>query len=144
NLESGGANPTLQVMMRIAGALHVSLEELIRAPRAGCVLYPAGSLPTRKRGGALIRDLLPDTIVGIHIERLELASHASLTGVPHRVGTREYLVCDSGRIELVAGGESFALAPGDVLAFRGDQRHSYRNPRAAKAVAYSVIAAAPV
>jgi len=35
------------------------------------------------------------------------------------------------------------LEPGDVVVFRGDQRHSYRNPGRSKAVAYSVVALAP-
>jgi len=34
NLESGSANPTLSVLHRVAGALQVSLEELLAAPRA--------------------------------------------------------------------------------------------------------------
>jgi hypothetical protein len=31
-----------------------------------------------------------------------------------------------------------------VVVFRGDQRHSYRNPGRVAAVAYSVVAFAPV
>ena len=50
-----------------------------------------------------------------------------MAGVPHTPGTREYLTCERGQIELSAGGESFALDPGDVVVFRGDQRHGYRN-----------------
>ena len=33
NLESGGANPTLAVLVRVSAALGVSLEELIGPPR---------------------------------------------------------------------------------------------------------------
>jgi len=37
------------------------------------------------------------------------------------------------------------LMPGDVMVFRGDQRHSYRNPsRSTGAVAYSLVLLAPV
>ena len=35
------------------------------------------------------------------------------------------------------------LDPGDVVVFRGDQRHGYRNTGATTTVAYSVIAFAP-
>ena len=45
----------------------------------------------------------------------------------------------SGRILLVASGEEYALSPGDVVVFRGDQRHSYVNPGSRVAVAYSVV-----
>ena len=37
--------------------------------------------------------------------------------------------------------ESFE--PGDVVVFRGDQRHTYRNPGRIPAIAYSVVALAP-
>jgi hypothetical protein len=36
-----------------------------------------------------------------------------------------------------------ALRAGDVLAFRGDQRHAYANPGARPAVGYSVVVLAP-
>jgi quercetin dioxygenase-like cupin family protein len=65
-------------------------------------------------------------------------------GVPHKLGTREYLTCERGQIELSAGGESFTLDPGDVVVFRGDQRHGYRNTAPGTTIAYSVIAFAPV
>jgi quercetin dioxygenase-like cupin family protein len=64
---------------------------------------------------------------------------ARMTGTPHTPGTREYLSCESGEIELVAAGETFVLVPGDVVVFRGDQRHSYANRGRKTAVGYSVV-----
>lgn len=142
HLESGDANPTLAVLNRAADALQVSVEELISTPRAACAHYPQGSLPSRVRGAVVVRTLLPDPVAGMAIERLELPAGARMAGVPHTPGTREYLTCESGRIVLVAAGEQWTLAPGDVVAFRGDQRHSYANPGAAPAVGYSVVALA--
>jgi quercetin dioxygenase-like cupin family protein len=62
-----------------------------------------------------------------------------MTGVPHTPGTREYLMCETGELVLVASGEEYRLAAGDVVAFRGDQRHSYVNPSARPSIAYSVV-----
>jgi len=144
SLESGTANPTLSVLLKAASALQVSLEELIGPPRSTGTYYRADAIRTRRRGGALIRDLLPESIPGMEIERLELSAGGVLVGVPHTHGTREYLTCERGQIKLVASGESWSLRPGDVVVFRGDQRHSYRNEGRSKAVAYSVVALAPV
>jgi len=47
-----------------------------------------------------------------------------------------------GRAQRV--GQVWKLEPGDVVVFRGDQSHGYRNPGAEPAVAYSVIALAPL
>lgn len=144
NIESGTSNPTLAVLHRVALALQVSLEELVAAPRADVKRYPRGSLPSRTRGQVQVNTLLPDNLPGTLIERLELPSGARMVGVPHTPGTREYLTCDSGEIELVAAGETWRLGEGDVVVFRGDQRHSYANRGRRKAVGYSVVLLTPV
>jgi transcriptional regulator with XRE-family HTH domain len=140
NLESGDANPTLHVLHAVAGALGVSIEELLRPPRAACVLHPRESIVPVRRGTATIRHLLPDPLPGSMIDRMELPPGGRLTGIPHTPGTREYLTVERGTIVLAAAGERFTLRPGDVLAFRGDQRHSYANPsKDETAIGYSVV-----
>lgn len=142
NIESGAANPTLAVLDRVAFAFQVTIEELIAAPRSEARHYPRASLVTKLRGAAAIRKLLPDPIPGMEIDRFELPPRAKLSGIPHTPGTREYLTCEAGAIELVASGERYRLEPGDVVAFRGDQRHSYANAGAKPAIAYSVVVVA--
>jgi transcriptional regulator with XRE-family HTH domain len=139
HLESGHANPTLTVLNRAAEALQVSLEELIRRPGSAVKRYPAAALPTRTRGAVTIRKLLPDPIPAMEIDRMEFPPGARMTGVPHVTGTKEYLTCERGEILLVASGESWTLSAGDVVVFRGDQRHSYANPGDRTAVGYSVV-----
>lgn len=139
NLESGASNPTLQVLHRVASALQVSLEELVATPRAEVRLYPRGELPSRRRGDVTVHSLLPDEIPGMQIERIELPVGSRLVGVPHTAGTREYLTCEAGEIELLVGGNDFHLHAGDVAVFRGDQRHSYTNVGRSLAFGYSVI-----
>jgi transcriptional regulator with XRE-family HTH domain len=139
HLESGHANPTLAVLNRAADALQVTIEELIQAPRSAVKRYPATALPTRTRGAVTIRKLLPDPIPGMEIDRMELPPGARMNGVPHVSGTTEYLTCECGEILLVASGESWTLVTGDVVVFRGDQRHSYANPGNRIAVGYSVV-----
>ncbi len=139
NIESGAANPTLNVVHRVAAALQVSIEELIASPRAEVRRYARGELPVRRRGEVTVSSLLPDEIPGVLFERLELPPGARLIGVPHTPGTREYLSCESGEIELVASGTAFRLSSGDVAVFRGDQRHSYASVGRGTAVGYSVV-----
>jgi transcriptional regulator with XRE-family HTH domain len=142
NLESGASNPTLSVLDRVASALQVTLEELVATPRASAQHYPKGRLPVKQRGPATVFKLLPDAVAGMEIDRMELPPGARMTGIPHTPGTREYLTCETGTILLVAAGDQFMLAPGDVVAFRGDQRHSYTNPGGRVAIGFSVVALA--
>jgi transcriptional regulator with XRE-family HTH domain len=139
HVESGAGNPTLSVLDKVAAAFQVTLEELVARPRPGATFHPRDSLPTKLRGVARIRKLLPDALPGTEIDRFELPRGARIAGVPHTAGTREYLTCESGRLVLVASGESYTLSEGDVVAFRGDQKHSYANPGEKLAVAYSVV-----
>jgi XRE family transcriptional regulator, regulator of sulfur utilization len=139
NLESGEANPTLAVLHRVASAFQVTLEELVATPRPGIAFYARGTLPEKLRGNAKLRKLLPDAIPGMEMDRIELPPKSTLVGVPHTPGTREYLTCERGQIVLVAAGERWEVEHGDVVAFRGDQRHSYTNSTASPAIGYSVV-----
>lgn len=143
HLESGAGNPTLAVVYRVAQALQVSLEELLAQPRASAKFYARSSLPEKKRGTSTLRKLLPDPLPGMEFDRIELPPGARLVGTPHTPGTREYLTCERGQLKLVASGESYSLEAGDVVVFRGDQRHSYLNPGLVVAVGYSVVLLAP-
>lgn len=144
HLESGQANPTLAVLNRAAAALQVSIEELIRAPRPAVKHFAASAVPVKMRGPVAVRKLLPDPIPGMEIDRIELPAGARMVGIPHVPGTTEYLTCERGEIVLVAAGESWRLAPGELVVFRGDQKHSYANPGERPAVGYSVVVLARV
>ncbi len=143
NLESGDANPTLSVLHKVALALSVTLEELLSSPRSSGRFYPRGALPVRQKGAATLRRLLPDPIPGMEIDRMELPAGVRISGTPHTPGTHEYLTCETGELVLHVGGRTFSLSPGDVVAFRGDQRHGYENRGARAAVGYSVVVLAP-
>jgi quercetin dioxygenase-like cupin family protein len=101
-------------------------------------------LPERNIGKVRVRKLMPGGQPGMEIERLEFAPVSELTGKPHPSGTREYLACEKGELELVAGGQTWKLKSGDVVAFRSETAHCYRNPGRTQAVAYSVVTFAPV
>ena len=138
-LESGSANPTLAVLVKVAGALQVTIEELLSPPRASARQYRASELPSKPRGKVIVRQLLPDAIPGVIVERMEFAAGAAMAGSPHLPGTREYLTCESGGVQLTASGERYELSVGDVVVFRGDQKHGYANRTGGPAVAYSVV-----
>src|SRR5436309_2215969 len=88
NLESGAGNPTLGILVKVATALQVSVEELIGSPRASAKLYAAADLRWRKRGDVTIRQLLPEAFPGLSIERMEMPTGSHMTGAPHTAGTR--------------------------------------------------------
>ena len=142
-VETGAGNPTLAVLVSLARALGVSIEELLSAPHSALQVFRKGELPVEARGLATVQKLLPDRITGMEIDRIELAPGARMAGVPHRPGTREYLACETGQLTLWTSGDRHTLAPGDVAAFQGDQPHSYINEGKAVAVGFSVVTLVP-
>lgn len=146
NIESGTANPSLRNLSKLSQALGIGIEELLSRPRHQISHIPAAEVPVQKRSGGLatVHKLLPDRIKSIEIDRFELKAGASVTGHPHVAGTKEYLMVLSGELVVHVAGEKFHIQQGDVLAFPGDQRHSYRNPAGgSKGVAISVVIPIP-
>jgi len=139
NLESGGANPTLGVLAAAASALGVSVEELLAPPHTEGRVLKRDSLPVRRAGNAMVRRILGETLPGADVERIELPPHGRFVGIPHTAGTREFLACESGCIEVTVAGEAHLAEAGDVVSFRGDMRHAYHNPGAEPAVGYAIV-----
>jgi transcriptional regulator with XRE-family HTH domain len=145
NLESGGGNPALSTLVSLAEALSFSIEELLAKPRAFCTLTRAADLRAKNydAGRVAVTKLLPEPLQGLEIDQMTLAAGGWKQGVPHMAGSREFLACLSGAVNVYVAGETYELGPGDVLAFPGDQAHSYKNPHAAAASCYSVVTLAP-
>ncbi|HMR11484.1 MAG TPA: XRE family transcriptional regulator [Polyangiaceae bacterium] len=140
HLESGTANPTLSVLMKLAAALGVDLGEMGGVAKSSVRHYPARALPVRTRGKARVRALLPDAPGGLSLERLELSAGARLASRSGGPGTRRYVTCESGEVELSIGDAVWRLQVGEVLSFDGCQGANYANRTRRKAVCYSVTA----
>lgn len=142
HIESGAGNPSLSNLSRVAAALQVSVEELLAKPRAQCLLVKAGDVRVvrKNQGVATIYKLLPDPLPGMEIDRMEIERGGRFGGVPHTAGTKEYMTCVRGEVTVVVAGEKYRVEAGDVLAFPGDEPHSYHNTGPSKAVCLSVVA----
>ncbi len=139
NLESGEANPTISVLTKVAAALNVDVESLLRPPASVVRIVPAESLPSKRRGKVSVRSLLPEPMVGLELERLVLPVATQLHVAPHARGSRKYATCEVGEIELVVMGVAHPGRAGDVLVCRGDQPHTFRNVGRSPAVVYCVV-----
>jgi quercetin dioxygenase-like cupin family protein/DNA-binding XRE family transcriptional regulator len=131
NLESGAGNPSLAVLVKVAGALGVPIDELLASPRALVRRWRAADVPRHEKGrGVSIRALVPEPVPDEVMELLDFAPGAVMAGTPHLPGTREFFTCLEGRVNVAVAGERYELGAGDVLAFPGNQPHSYQNGNA--------------
>ncbi|MGH8779312.1 helix-turn-helix domain-containing protein [Paraburkholderia sp.] len=148
NLESGDGNPSLAVLMKVAGALGVPLDELLASPRAKVRRWSASEVAAQNRGNGLtIRPLVPEPMPDGILETMTFSPGGYMRGTPHLPGTREYFTCLEGRVAVFVAGERHGLEAGDVLAFPGHVPHSYRNEdaqRSALGVSIVILAKAGV
>ena len=142
HIESGEGNPSLTTLSKLALALGVPYEELLSAPKSSCILMRNHELKKHQRAQGKVNkvELLPRPIPGLQFERLELQAYALLIGTPHSKGTREYFTCTKGKIEVMIEGNGYILAEGDVLAFLGDRKHTYKNLDGTESQGISIVA----
>jgi transcriptional regulator with XRE-family HTH domain len=128
NLESGAGNPSLAVLVKVASALGVPIDELLASPRALVRRWAAHEVASRTKGrGVAIRELVPEPVPDEMMEVMDFAPGGVMPGTPHLPGTREFFTCLDGRVMLAVAGDRYELGAGDVLAFPGNLPHSYQN-----------------
>lgn len=140
NLESGQGNPSLAILVKVASALGVPIDELLASPRAKVRKWSASDIATQLKGrGVTLRPLVPEPVPEEMLTVMQFAPNASMRGTPHLPGTREFFTCLDGRVTIFVTGDRYDLAAGDVLAFPGNVPHSYQNPDGAQAHGVSVV-----
>jgi transcriptional regulator with XRE-family HTH domain len=144
HIESGSGNPSLRNLIKLANALRVSIEELLAPPRSEVHLVRSVDLPstTKSKGAVRITQLLPDSIPGMSIERVEIEGGGRLVGAPHVRNSKEYITVLGGGREISVAGQTHRLMAGDVLAYPGDQPHHYDNVGRGKVTFLSVVVVA--
>jgi transcriptional regulator with XRE-family HTH domain len=130
-IENGRANPTIETLAGLAGALRVSLVELLEElpPPAVRVVRASASTPTPRDG--LPRRLVDEIAGGraIELSELRLAAGQSREEAPAARGTRAHLFVLEGK--LIAGPIELGteLGTGDYAAFPADVPHGYETLR---------------
>ncbi|MGC4066104.1 MAG: helix-turn-helix transcriptional regulator [Polyangiaceae bacterium] len=142
NLEGGDGNPTLSVMMRIAGALGATIEQLIAKADQRLEFVDGDALPQRALGASAIGRQLHVEASGVDIERIELPPKSVGALRPVVAGMQQIISCEIGRIELRVQGESKRMRAGDVARWRGQGQLVAENSAAKSATL--VVATLPL
>ena len=124
-LESGGRKPTLELLLPLARAYQVALDDLVEAPppadprihprpfdRNGMTMVPL----TRQEGG---------------LQAYKLVFPAQWPAAPPEQKVHdgyEWLYVLSGRLRLQLGARDFVLSPGEVVEFDTRAPHAFTNP----------------
>ena len=115
-IENGRANPTVETLAALAGALEVDVAALLEATPADEVTLVRAA----DAGERLAR--LGD---GGAIERLVLAPSTSLERKPLAPGSRAHVVVTRGTVVAGPSGRPIELGRGDYLSFPADGAHEF-------------------
>ena len=140
HLESGAANPTLAVVLKVSEALRVPLEELLQEPEPLISHYGGHELPTRSLRGSRQQRLLAEANSALGFERIELTPRGHSRVKAGSPGNRHHLFCEAGAVTLVAEGESSVLAAGEGAAIKSGVGYAAHNEGRVVAVLFRVIA----
>jgi len=135
-LESGQRRPTLELLLPLARAHHVQLDELVDAPTTGDPrVHPrpflrngVTFLPLTRRPG------------GLQAFKMIYPPHTPSAEPEQRVHEGyEWLYVLSGRIRLLLGEHEVTLTPGEVVEFDTHVPHWFGNPGPAPAEVLSLF-----
>ncbi|KAF0163820.1 MAG: XRE family transcriptional regulator [Rhodocyclaceae bacterium] len=142
-IERGTSVPTATVLGKLAGALHISLSQLLgefhaRQPRLH-----------RKENQAIYRDpasgferrslspVFEDGAVDLALNVLPPGEAVEFP--PHHAGVEEFLVVHEGTLTVLLDGKRFDVESGDTLFYPSDCIHEFRNEGEQPTVFYIVI-----
>lgn len=142
-VERNETNPTVVVALAVAGALGVSVDELLGVPEGGSPIESIRGRDStyvyRSDDTCQIRTLsplAPDRQLEFY--EIGLAPGGELRSAPHFAGTREFLTVRQGKVRLECGEHSSDLGSGDSAAYPADVRHAIVNLGTKRAVVYLV------
>jgi transcriptional regulator with XRE-family HTH domain len=123
-LESGGRKPTLALLLALAKAHRVALDELVDAPETGDPRVR--TRPVKRHGMTFLP--LTRWPGGLQAFKQILPPRPNTRPDPQTHEGYEWLYVLSGRLRLVLGGRDLVLSPGEVVEFDTRTPHWVGNP----------------
>jgi transcriptional regulator with XRE-family HTH domain len=136
-IEAGQGNPSLDVLCRIASALHVPVGTLFgeeSRPQLQVIRRDQGNVITSE-SGLVIRPLLTEgRNYRTEIYEMLLPTRVAYHSFAHLPGTQEFIVCLEGDLTLGPEGQEVHLHQGDAVWFSADLPHSYTSSGGGRAL----------
>jgi len=129
-IESGDGNPSLETLLRLAGALDITIGSLLgtELPPGTNVIRLSEEAFVRSPSGLQVRSLWSDgRNRRTETSELLLEPAADYHSKPHPPGTEELVICVSGGLSVGPEGDEVELGERDAAHFAADLSHRYRS-----------------
>lgn len=132
NVESGASNASIATLLRLSGALQVSLADLVAESDRGTRIEVTTArqrtpLWRGPHGGVAELVTAAGTPDILELWEWTLEPDEAYTSEAHARGTRELIHVHSGRMRITVGDDAQDLGPGDGATFIADAPHAYAN-----------------
>jgi transcriptional regulator with XRE-family HTH domain len=127
-IEAGEANPGIETLWALAGALGVTFGDLLDPPSPSVRVVRAGEGPRVESESSRMRaHLLATTAHQSRVEvfSLDLDPGAERGAEAHAAGTVEHVLVTHGALRVGPADATAALGPGDLATFPADVEHVY-------------------
>ena len=128
--ERGDGNPTISTLWKISNGMKVPFDALTVRPKSPYEIVKTAEIQPLLEDGGKVRNysLFPDNENRrFAVYYLELEEGSYWESEPHLRGTTEFITIFTGKIEILADGQSFIVEKGESIRFRADTIHSYKN-----------------
>ena len=129
-IERGDGNPTISTLWKISNGMKVPFDALTVRPKSPYEIVKTAEIQPLLEDGGKVRNysLFPDNENRrFAVYYLELEEGSYWESEPHLRGTTEFITIFTGKIEILADGQSFIVEKGESIRFRADTIHSYKN-----------------
>lgn len=130
NMESEQSNPSITLVMKVAQALGVSIDDLVtNKPSVHVTEVMRKDMPVMHldKGRFVSTKTSPISSQNLQINDISMMPGCYSKGLPHPEGSYELFLCLDGNATLEIQGEKFIVEAGNLLFFHGHLPHCYGN-----------------
>ena len=141
-IERGDGNPTISTLWKISNGMKVPFDALTVRPKSPYEIVKTAEIQPLLEDGGKVRNysLFPDNENRrFAVYYLELEEGSYWESEPHLRGTTEFITIFTGKIEILADGQSFIVEKGESILFRADTVHSYKNAGNETAILHMIL-----
>lgn len=130
NMESDKSNPSIAVVVKVAQALGVTVDDLISKQKSihvTEVIRKDMPVSYQHDGKFVSTRTSPISSPNIQINDISMMPDCYTRGVPHPEGSHELFLCLEGVATMEVDGEKFEVEAGNLIYFHGHLPHCYGN-----------------
>ncbi|MCP4989090.1 MAG: helix-turn-helix domain-containing protein [Colwellia sp.] len=129
NMENDQSNPSITLVVKVAKALGVSVDDLISRQSAHVTEVYRKDMPIIQLDDGKFSSTRtsPISTQNLQINDISMMPNCYCKGVPHPEGSHELFLCLEGNATVEVQGEKYVVEAGNLIYFHGHLPHCYGN-----------------